>query len=125
MERAPKGGIGILFQRHIRELSRSLQRTKMYKQKWGLWLSGKNLSTVNYRNAIPCRNSFRACVAQKFGLNRNSFHMNPITKSNQVFCQPRHLCAKLVFYTKSTGLVLSLVLVEQALCINLKSKNRQ
>ena len=28
VERAPQGGIGILFQRHIRELSRSTQRTK-------------------------------------------------------------------------------------------------
>ena len=34
MERAPQEGIGILFQRHIREFSRSLQRIETYKQRW-------------------------------------------------------------------------------------------
>ena len=49
---------------------------------------------VNYRDAILCRNSFSVCVAQKFGWNRNSFHMNPITKSNMKLFFPSFLSTK-------------------------------
>ena len=35
VEQAPKEGIGILVQWYIQELSRSPQRTKMYKQRLG------------------------------------------------------------------------------------------
>ena len=62
-----------MFQRHIRVLSRSLQRAKKVFINKGRsqWLYEKIRSIkrqmVNYRDAIPCRNSFSVCVAQKFG----------------------------------------------------------
>ena len=33
---------------------------------------------VNYRDSFLCRNSFCVCVAQKFGLNQNSFSIQII-----------------------------------------------
>lgn len=53
---------------------------------------------VNYRDAVPCRNSFSVYVAPKTGWKRNTFHMNLITESNTKLFFPsflstkRHLC---------------------------------
>ena len=84
---------------------------------------------VNYRDAVPCRNSFSVYVAPKTGWKRNTFHMNLITESKTNLFFPsflstkRHLCIIYHFTLKyKPG---TLVLVEQTLYITPPVKKRQ
>ena len=52
MEQAPKGGIGILHQRHIRELSRLLQRIETYKPRMVSMAFMKKIEVLSNRRLI-------------------------------------------------------------------------
>ena len=83
---------------------------------------------VNYRDAVPRRNSFSVCVTQKIDCYRNGFHMNLKTEANTklffpsfFFCQQRHLCAKFIVLQEKYR-PSPLVLVEQCTLYHLSGK---
>ena len=82
MERPPKRGSEFLFQSHIRELTRFVQRLEVgVGGSFDFFLSFQR-NMDNYGNAVSCKDDFSMHTTQNCGCNRNNFRWVAFKRSN-------------------------------------------